>query len=288
MIGRSERGAGYVLTLPVFVFLIAIFIYPLGYGFYLSLHSSRAGLRELSFVGFKNYLDILSSELFWLGIKNTAIYTIGGVGITVGLGFFVALLLHSIKRGVWLYRAILILPLGVSAVVSGMTWQMMFNPMTGIINHVLSSVGLPTSLWHTGISSAMITVIIIEGWQWTPFPLFIIYAGLQMLPAEPYESAKIDGANAWQQIRYITIPLLWPLISLALTLRLIGTFRAFDILYAVTKGGPGRATDTLIIQAYQESFSYFRLEYGLVVGIVMLLITVAMSALLVRRLTRAR
>jgi multiple sugar transport system permease protein len=167
-----------------------------------------------------------------------------------------------------------------------MTWQMMMNPLSGIINYLLQSVGLPTSLWHTGLNSAMISVIIIESWQWTPFPLFVIYAGLQMLPQEPFEAARIDGASAWQQMRFITLPLAWPVIGIALTFRLIGAFRSFDILYAVTKGGPGRATDTLIIQAYQESFSYFRFEYGLVVGIVMMLITIAMCAALLRRVTR--
>jgi multiple sugar transport system permease protein len=282
----SERGAAYLLTLPVLVFLLAIFIYPLLYGFYLSLQSTHQGMLNPEFVGFKNYAEILTSELFWLGMKNTVLYTIGAVGLTVGIGLGVALLLNSINRLVWLYRAILILPLGVSAVVSGMTWQMMFNPLSGIINHILQSIGLPEPLWHTGFKTAMISVVIIESWQWTPFPLFVIYAGLQTLPPEPFEAAKIDGASAWQRTRYITIPLAWPLISLAFTLRVIGAFRAFDVLYTVTKGGPGRATDTLMIQAYEESFSYFRPEYGLVVAIVMLIITITICIFLLRRFTR--
>jgi multiple sugar transport system permease protein len=281
-----ERGAALILTLPVLLFLLAIFIYPLFYGIYLSFHSTSKGLANLQYVGLKNYWDILTSQLFWLGMKNTVVYTVGTVGLTVGFGLGIALLLNSIEKGVWIYRAILILPLGMSAVVSGMTWQMMMNPLSGIINYLLQSVGLPTSLWHTGINSAMISVIIIESWQWTPFPLFVIYAGLQMLPQEPFEAARIDGASAWQQMRFITLPLAWPVIGIALTFRLIGAFRSFDILYAVTKGGPGRATDTLIIQAYQESFSYFRFEYGLVVGIAMMLITIAMCAALLRRVTR--
>jgi multiple sugar transport system permease protein len=283
---NTDRWAAFILTLPVLLFLLTFFVYPLLYGLYLSLHSSSKGLANLQFIGLKNYQEILTSGLFWLGMKNTVVYTIGTVGGTVGLGLAIGLLLNSIERGVWIYRAILILPLGMSAVVSGMTWQMMMNPLSGIINYVLQAVGLPTSLWHTGLTSAMISVIIIETWQWTPFPLFVIYAGLQMLPQEPFEAAKIDGATSWQRLRYITLPLVWPVIGIALTFRLIGAFRSFDILYAVTKGGPGRATDTLIIQAYQESFSYFRIEYGLVVGIVMMLVTIAMCALLLRRVTR--
>jgi multiple sugar transport system permease protein len=282
----SERGAAYLLTLPVLVFLMAIFIYPLLYGFYLSMQSTHQGMLNPEFVGLKNYAEILTSELFWLGMKNTVLYTVGTVGLTVGIGLGVALLLNSIHKMVWLYRAILILPLGMSAVVSGMTWQMMLNPLSGIVNHILTSIGLPGPLWHTGFKTAMISVVIIESWQWTPFPLFVIYAGLQTLPQEPFEAAKIDGASGWQRTRYITIPLAWPLISLAFTLRVIGAFRAFDVLYTVTKGGPGRATDTLMIQAYQESFSYFRPEYGLVVAVVMLIITITMCVFLLRRFTR--
>ena len=113
-----ERGAALILTLPVLLFLAAIFIYPLLYGIYLSLHSTSKGLSNLQFVGLKNYWDILTSQLFWLGMKNTVVYTVGTVGLTVGFGLGIALLLNSIERGVWIYRAILILPLGMSAVVS--------------------------------------------------------------------------------------------------------------------------------------------------------------------------
>jgi multiple sugar transport system permease protein len=150
---NTDRWAAFILTLPVLLFLLTFFVYPLLYGLYLSLHSSSKGLANLQFIGLKNYQEILTSGLFWLGMKNTVVYTIGTVGGTVGLGLAIGLLLNSIERGVWIYRAILILPLGMSAVVSGMTWQMMMNPLSGIINYVLQAVGLPISLWHTGITS---------------------------------------------------------------------------------------------------------------------------------------
>lgn len=283
---KAEKGTVFIFVLPTLIFLLLIFVYPLFFGVYLSLHSTREGLRLLSFVGLRNYATVLTSELFWWGVRNTVIYTVGTVGLTVGLGLAIAVLLNRIKSAVWLYRALLILPLGVSPVVTGMTWQMMFDPLSGIINHLLSLVGLPTSLWHTGFRTAMASVIIIESWQWIPFPLFVIYAGLQMMPQEPFEAATIDGATAFQQIRYITLPLIAPILGLATTLRFIGAFRSFDILYVVTKGGPGRATDTLILQAFMESFSYYRFEYGLVVGKTMLVVTLIVSIILVNKLTR--
>lgn len=283
---KAEKGTVYFFVLPTMIFLSIVFIYPLGFGVYLSLHSTREGLRLLTFVGLQNYATVLTSQLFWLGVRKTIVYTVGTVGLTVGLGLVIAVLLDRIKTGVWLYRALLILPLGVSPVVTGMTWQMMLDPLSGIVNHLLSIVGLPTSLWHTGFQTAMASVIIIESWQWIPFPLFVIYAGLQMMPQEPFEAATIDGATTLQQIRYITLPLIAPILGLATTLRFIGAFRSFDILYVVTKGGPGRATDTLILQAFQESFSYYRFEYGLVVGKTMLVVTLIISIVLVNNLTR--
>lgn len=280
----SERRTAYLLTLPVVIFLLGIFIYPLVFGVYMSLSSTKLGLGKVEFVGLKNFAEVLSSTLFWQGARNTLVYTVGGVSLTVGLGLLIALLLNSVNRGVRIYRAILILPLGISAVVTGMTWQMMLNPLFGIVNFLLRFLGLPESLWHTGIDSAMLSVIIVETWQWTPFPLFIMYAGLQMLPKEPLEAAMIDGASGWQKLRYVTLPLAWPTIGIALTFRLIGAFRSFDIIYVMTKGGPGRATDTLIVQAYQETFIYYRLEYGLVVGLVMLIVTICMSGTIIKGL----
>ena len=141
---NTDRWAAFILTLPVLLFLLALFVYPLVYGLYLSLHSSSKGLSNLQFIGLKNYQEILSSGLFWLGMKNTVVYTIGTVGDGC-LGLAIGLLMHSIERGVWIYRAILILPLGMSAVVSGMTWQMMMNPLSGIINYVLQTVGFLAS-----------------------------------------------------------------------------------------------------------------------------------------------
>lgn len=283
---RKEQKIAYLFTLPAFLFLLGIFIYPLFYGLYLSLHSTKAGFGSLQFKGFANYIEILSSNIFWIGFKNTIIYSIGGVGLTVGIGLLIALLLNSIKKGRAFYRTLLIIPLGICPVVSSMTWQMMFNPLNGIINYVLTILHLPTSMWHTEINTAMITVIIIETWQWTPFPLLIIYSGLQMVPEEPLEAALIDGASTWQRIRYITIPMVWPIIAIAIIFRVIGTLRSFDIIHIITKGGPGYATDTLINQAFQKSFSFFKLEYGLVVGNILLILTIIICIFLVKTMRK--
>jgi len=277
-----NKNIAYLYVLPASLFLLAIFIYPLFYGLYLSLHSTKEGFANLIFVGLKNYIDAFKAGSFWVSFNNTIIYTIASVITTVLLGFIVAVLLDRIKKGAIIYRVLLILPLGIAPVVSGSTWAMMMNPLTGIINYILGILNLPEPLWHTGFSTAMLSVIIIETWQWTPFPLFIIYSGLQMVPDEPLEAAEIDGASFLQRLRYIIIPLTWPIIAIAIIFRVIGASRSFDIIYAVTKGGPGYATETFIIQAYQASFRFYNIERGLVIASILFIITIISSYFLIR------
>ncbi len=192
---------------------------------------------------------------------------------TTIFGFSIALLLNDIKHGVAIFRTIFILPLAVTPVVAGLTWGMMFNPLFGVVNYLLSFVGIPELGWATEIKTALFTIIIIDTWQWTPFMTIILYAGLQMLPAETYEAAKIDGASRFQEILYITIPLLKPIFIIALIFRFMDAFRSFDVIYTVTKGGPGNATETMVVRAYLESLKYHKLEIGAVIGIILLIIT---------------
>jgi multiple sugar transport system permease protein len=149
----------------------------------------------------------------------------------------------------------------------------MFNPLYGVVNYLLGLVGVPPLGWATEIQTALLTVIIIDTWQWTPFMIIILYAGLQMLPVETYEAAKLDGASWFQEIRFITIPLLKPILIIAIIFRFMDAFRSFDIIYIVTHGGPGHATETMVMRAYLESLKYFRLEMGAVIGIILLIFT---------------
>jgi len=282
---KSYRRLPYLLTLPVTITLFMLVIYPLIYAIYMSLISTGGGLQHSKFVGLKNFVDILSSPIFWVIAKNTAFFVISTVSLTFIVGLLVALLLNSIKRGVSIYRTIFILPLGITPVVAGLTWGMMFNPLFGIVNFLLKFIGLPPLGWATDINLAMPTVIIIDVWQWTPFTMLILYAALQMLPNEPFEAAVVDGASNWQKITYITLPLLKPAMIIALIFRLMDAFRSFDVIYTVTKGGPGYATETLIIQAYLESFRFHKLEYGAAIGLIMLIVTIFISQRAVKRLS---
>lgn len=283
MKSRSSK-LPYIFVLPVTITLFALVIYPLIYAVFISLHSTSRGIHQAQFVGLRNFINLLSSAIFWNALKNTAIFTAGTVGLTFLLGLLIALLLRSVRRGLNIYRVIFILPLGVSPVVAGLTWGMMLNPLFGVVNFFLGFLGIRGLGWATDIKLALPTVIMIDVWQWTPFMMIILYAGLQMLPKDCFEAAMVDGASAWRNFIHITLPLLRPIIVIALIFRLMEAFKSFDIIYTVTKGGPGHATETMIVRAYLESLKYHKLEYGAVIGLIMLVMTILISQKATKRL----
>ncbi|NPV54271.1 MAG: sugar ABC transporter permease [Firmicutes bacterium] len=198
------------------------------------------------------------------------------------LGLGLALILNSIGKGVAIYRTIFILPIAVSPVVTGLTWNMLLNPLYGVVNYLIGLFGIRPLGWTTDIALALPSVIMIDVWQWTPFMMLILYAGLQMLPKEPFEAALIDGASPFQCFWSVTIPLLKPIMAIALIFRGLEAFKAFDVIYTITKGGPGHATETWIIRAYLESFRFHRLEVGAVIGVIMLIVTLIICKRVVR------
>lgn len=263
----------YLLTLPVTLAVMALLIYPTIFVIYLSFHSTEAGFDQMKFVGLKNYLFIFQSTVFWITLKNTLLFTLGAVVIPFFVGLLIAYLLHIIQKGVAFFRVVFILPLAVAPVVTALTWNMILNPLYGVANYLLKFLHIQGLQWAAHTSTALLTVIFIEVWQWVPFMILILYAGLQMIPEEPLEAAMIDGASGWQGFYYITLPLLQSTIIIAIIFRLMDAFKSFDIIYSVTKGGPAYASYTLVIGAYQESFPFHSLEKGAVLGIVMLIIS---------------
>ena len=267
----------YLLTLPITLVIIALVIYPSVYIFYLSFQSSVAGVKNLAFVGLKNFVQVFSSSVFLISVKNTFIFALGSVGISFVLGLGIAYLLDNIEKGKSFFRIGFILPLAVAPVVAGLTWNMMLNPLYGIINYLLKFVGIEGLQWATHTDTALLTVMLIEVWQWNPFVMLIIYAGFQVLPKEPLEAAMIDGASSWQSFIYVSLPLLKPAIIIAVIFRLTDAFKSFDVIYTITRGGPGYASTTLVIRAYLEAFHFHVLEHAAVFGIVMLIISLIIS-----------
>ncbi|WP_230395358.1 carbohydrate ABC transporter permease [Plantactinospora alkalitolerans] len=283
----------WLFAAPAMVFVGALIIFPLAWTLYLSLTDAEGSVRaESEFIGFANYLEVLSdTDRFWPAVLRTFGFTGVALFFEVVLGMAVALLLWRPFRGEKWVRVAILMPLVATPVAVGMMWRLIFDPNIGMANQLLGWFGIGPQPWLAGQHSALPTTIFIDVWQWTPMVVLILLAGLTSLSNEPDEAARVDGANAWQRFRHITLPLLMPTVIVAILLRGIDALKTFDILYA-TKGRGGGSfheVETLNVYAYGLSFDYN--EYGVsstVLIIFFLIIIGSMWALTSRRKKGAR
>lgn len=263
-------------------------IFPIGYTIFLSFTNAQGAVsRPFSFIGFDNYVHWLTdTDRFWPAAGRTVYYTLGALTAELILGLAIALLLRKSFRGQGIVRAAILMPLVATPVAVGMMWLLILEPNIGMANYLLQSFGLPQQGFLTDPSQALNTLIWIDIWQWTPMMALILLAGLTSLPNEPYEAAAVDGANAWNRFRHITIPMLWPTMAAAVMLRAIDALKSFDIIYA-TKGrggGSRHEAETLNILAYGESFEYS--QYGRASALLMLFLILIIASLAVIQILR--
>lgn len=283
-----DRHLKPVLTMPAVVFVAVLIAFPIAYTTFLSMTDAQGSVtRPFSFNGLDNYVFWLTeSDRFWPAVGRTAYFTLFALTIEIVLGLAIALLLRKPFRGQGFIRVFLLLPLVATPVAVGMMWLLVFEPSIGFANVLMDSLGLPAQGWLSDPDQALNTIIFIDVWQWTPMVTLICLAGLSTLPEEPDEAARVDGANAWQRFRHITLPLLYPTLGAAAILRAIDALKTFDIIYA-TKGRGGGSfheAETLNILAYSESFEYS--QYGSASALLMLfflLIVGVLSALAILR-----
>lgn len=279
-----ERGHFILIMLiPAIVLLAGLILVPFLIGFGLSFTDYILSMPPARFAGFDNYVALLSSPEFWASLRVTLIFTICSVALQTALGLGLAVLLHEETQGVPVLRAIYLLPMAVTPIAAVFTFRMMFNPSLGVFNYMLTSIGLPAQDWLGTANMAMVSLILLDTWQHTPFILLIIAGGLASLPQDPYEAAKIDGATQWQTFRMITLPLLKPFLAIALLFRSIDAFKTFDIIYVLTAGGPGTSTTTLNMLAYKQAIEFVSLGYGATIAIVMLIIITIVTQAFLRR-----
>ena len=284
----ANQHRKWLFAAPAMVFVALLIVFPVAWTVYLSLTDAEGSVRaESSFIGFANYIDVLSdTERFWPAVLRTVVFTSGVLLVEVVLGMAIALLLWRPFKGEKWVRVAVLLPLVATPVAVGMMWRLIFDPNIGMANRVLGWFGLGPWPWLAGEHSALPTTMFIDIWQWTPMVVLILLAGLTSLSDEPQEAALIDGATAWQRFRHITLPLLMPTVLVAVLLRGIDALKTFDILYA-TKGKGGGSfheVETLNVYAYGLSFDYN--EYGVssaVLIIFFLIIIGSMWALTSRR-----
>ena len=282
----QERRLYLAFLLPLVVLLAGLTLYPIAYSVYTSFTNLQLARPNLPvrFVGLDHYAAMFASETFWQVFRNTLVMVAGAVTSQLILGFLLALLLDRELPGIGVVRTLLLLPLMVTPVVAALVWSLMLNPSTGVINYFLQALGWDRPpVWLGSGGLAMTSIIAVDAWQWTPFVMLLLLAGLQGIPSELYEAAELDGASYWQRVWHITLPVLTPLIGVVLLLRTMDAFKIFDKIYILTAGGPGNATETVAFHAYRQGFGFFRMGYASAISMVLLVVVVLVSAVLIRR-----
>ena len=191
-----------------------------------------------------------------------------------------AVVFHQKFAGRGFLRGLFIMPMMATPVAIALVWTMMFHPQLGVLNYLLSLVGLPPQLWVFHPATVIPSLVLVETWQWTPLVMLIVLGGLAALPIEPYESAQIDGATFWQMFRYITLPLVAPFLFIAAMIRTIDAVKSFDIIFAITQGGPGSASETINLYLYSVAFIYYDLGYGSAIAVIFFILIVMLTGVL--------
>lgn len=256
-----DKRIRYVFVLPALIFVVVMMVFPIAYTLRLSFTKwSMASLRPPEWVGFSNYVSLLINDArFWGAVGRTFAFTIIAVVVETILGVIIALVLNKETRGKNIIKTLFLLPMVATPVAVGMVWLLMYEPTIGVLNQLLTMMGLPAGLWLASPGQALGALIIVDVWQWTPMITLIVLAGLAALPREPFEAAFVDGASLLQSIRLITLPLIQPTVVAAAILRSIDAFKTYDIIYTMTQGGPGYATETLNIYSFVLGFQYFQM-----------------------------
>jgi multiple sugar transport system permease protein len=270
--------------LPLVSLLVVFTIYPLIYNIWLSFHEFMPRKRALVFVGFDNWIQLWHDTRFWGALGVTFIYFAIALICEIVLGMAVALLLDAELPGFGALRAVLSMTLVIPPAIAGMMFLLMEDPQFGVLTYLLNVLGLldkTTPILATS-SLALAGVMVAEIWQWTPFMVLIFMAGLRSLPPEPYEAAMIDGASSVQMFRRLTLPMMSRVIAVAILLRGIDLFRVFDYVFVMTSGGPGTATYSLSLYAWQQTFSFLKWGYGATLSLVSLAIVMILANLFIR------
>jgi multiple sugar transport system permease protein len=269
---------GTLFILPAFV-LFAVFIFiPLVYGLGMSFTDYGGFNLKANFVGTDNYAKLFQDNYFLISLRNNIIYTLVFVPLTVLLALLSAVALNGIRHLRKYLRMAFYFPQITSMVSIAIVWGLLFNPMSGPINTVLKGIGIVSPPeWLMSSHWALLAIILVAVWKSFGYYMIILLAGIQGIPEHLYESAKLDGANKFQQFLYITLPNLSPTLFMVLVLTIINSFQVFDLVSVMTDGGPGRSTNVLVFRIYQEAFIHYRMGYAAAMSAVLFLIIMVIS-----------
>lgn len=269
---------------PLYIFLIGVTLVPFLMNIYFSfvdyyLVSPNKG----QFIFFANYLSVINDRTFWKVLGTTFYFSLGSVTIQLVIGIIMAFLFNSIKEKIKFLRIFIILPLAISPVAISYSWVLMMDPSKGILNYLLSLIGVHPQLWFASYKFVIPSLLLVDTWQWLPFMVLVLTGAMLAQPEEPREAALVDGANFFQLARYVTLPLLKPTIIFMVIIRFIDAFKIFDTIYIITKGGPGNWSETLSIRTFKLGFNDLRMGEAAALSIIILIILFLIFQTIIKR-----
>jgi ABC-type sugar transport system permease subunit len=287
---RSRQGAearlAWIYMAPALLTVAAVALFPALWTFWESLHRHdlRAPSEGRPFVGLANYAEALSTPRFRAALGHTLLFVVVTVTLELLLGLLLALALDRAFRGRALARAAVLVPWAIPTVVAAIVWRFLFTSDSGLVNALLARAGVVDAsfVWFTRARAAWVPVVAADVWKMTPFVVLLLLAGLQNIPRELYEAARLDGAGWWRQLRFITLPLLMPALVVAGLFRALDALRVFDLIYVLTGGGPGTATEPIALYVFQSLFQNLRFGYGSALSVVVFLLVFLLALLVIR------
>ncbi len=287
MVGKAGQAQGRIFLSPTVILLLLFTIFPLLFTLALVFGEARfvGGGLNITFAGLRNWTRLVNDARFWNSFWVTIRVVLIAVSLEYVLGLALALLLDRQFRGRSFFRVLFLVPMLLTPIAVGYLWRMIFDVARGPITGILQRLGLPAVGWLTDTNVALYSIIITDVWQWTPFMFLILLAGLQAIPRDYIEAARVDGASRWQLFRHVLFPLLAPASVAAILLRTMECFKIVDIIFIMTGGGPGRSTETMTLMGYSVGFRTFDLAYGATIAF-SLFLTVLIVGIVFATMTR--
>jgi multiple sugar transport system permease protein len=280
-LGTGGRRFALLTVAPATIILIALSIFPLVYSLRLSFtDEALLSVQPTHFIGLTNYWNLLHDSLFWSSLWVTLAFAASVVTLQLGVGLALALALRRLPRYQQLTVTLLLIPSIISPSVASFQWRQLFDFNGGVLNYFLGLIGIAPQTWTASPTAALPSLLLVDFWEWTPFMVLLLFAGLSALPESVFEAARIDGSSSVQILIYQTLPLLRRVIAIAVILRLIAAFKIFDIIYALTAGGPGTSTESLNYYIYVQGFRYFTMGYSAALSFVTLILIVVLAKLI--------
>lgn len=276
-----------ILLAPALVFLTLMSIWPFGYLLYASFTSYQLAIPiPIEWVGFDNFTKLMSGSRFWSSLGITAIFALVAVPLQILAGLGLAMLINSISRGREIYASLFLIPMMLAPIIVGFSWNLFLNPIYGPLNALLRSLGFQPPAWAQSPEWALPTLVAVDIWQWTPLVMIILLAGLRSIPGRVFEAAKVDGSNRVQTFFNIILPMLAPYMVVAFVLRFIDSFKVFDIIYILTRGGPGTSTQNLAYYTYDMGFSRFQFGSAGALSIIQLILLIVGTTVILSAVRR--